>query len=93
MWISLFVSVAARAQPAATPQLLLSQTLDPREVILISALLGAVIFSVLSAIALIRARKPYELLLFPDERHMPRRLEDRVHMEEQIFAYIQKHLE
>lgn len=43
--------------------------------------------------ALIRARKPYELLLFPDERHMPRRLEDRVHMEQQIFAYIQKHLE
>ena len=43
--------------------------------------------------ALIRARKPYELLLFPDERHMPRRLEDRVHMEEQIFAFIQKHLE
>lgn len=43
--------------------------------------------------ALIRARKPYELLLFPDERHMPRRLEDRVHMEEQILAFIQKNLE
>jgi dipeptidyl-peptidase-4 len=27
--------------------------------------------------AMIRARKAYELLLFPDERHMPRRREDR----------------
>ncbi len=34
--------------------------------------------------ALIRARKPYELLLFPDERHMPRKMEDRVYMEERI---------
>lgn len=42
--------------------------------------------------ALIRARKPYELLLFPDERHTPRRLEDRVHMEDQIFSFIHKHL-
>ncbi len=42
--------------------------------------------------ALIAARKPYDLLLFPDERHMPRKLEDRVHMEEQIFAYLVKHL-
>ncbi|MCY1054520.1 DPP IV N-terminal domain-containing protein [Nannocystis sp. SCPEA4] len=42
--------------------------------------------------ALIRARKAYELLLFPDERHMPRGLEDRVHMEEQILAFMQKHL-
>ncbi|MBK9757746.1 MAG: DPP IV N-terminal domain-containing protein [Nannocystis sp.] len=42
--------------------------------------------------ALITARKPYDLLLFPDERHMPRRLEDRVHMEQQILDYIGKHL-
>jgi dipeptidyl-peptidase-4 len=42
--------------------------------------------------ALITARKPYDLLLFPDERHMPRRLEDRVHMEQQILDYIAKHL-
>ncbi len=42
--------------------------------------------------ALIAARKPYDLLLFPDERHMPRKLEDRVHMEDQIFAYLSKHL-
>jgi dipeptidyl-peptidase 4 len=34
--------------------------------------------------ALIRARKPYELMLFPDERHGPRRLEDRVYLEERI---------
>ncbi len=42
--------------------------------------------------ALIKARKPYELLLFPDERHMPRRLEDRVHMEQQILDFIAKNL-
>ncbi|KAG0498230.1 hypothetical protein HPP92_002921 [Vanilla planifolia] len=35
--------------------------------------------------ALIAARKPYELLVFPDERHMPRRLQDRVYMEERIW--------
>ena len=33
---------------------------------------------------LIEARKMYDLLLFPDERHMPRKLADRVFMEEQI---------
>ena len=37
--------------------------------------------------ALIRARKPYDLMLFPDERHMPRKLEDRVFMEERIRDY------
>jgi dipeptidyl-peptidase-4 len=34
--------------------------------------------------ALIAARKTYDLLLFPDERHSPRRLADRVYMEERI---------
>ena len=34
--------------------------------------------------ALIRARKPYELLLFPNERHMPRSLADRIYMEERL---------
>jgi dipeptidyl-peptidase-4 len=34
--------------------------------------------------ALIHARKPYDLMLFPDERHGPRRLEDRVYLEERI---------
>ena len=37
--------------------------------------------------ALIRARKPYTLLIFPDERHSPRKLADRVFMEEQIRDY------
>ena len=37
--------------------------------------------------ALIQSRKPYDLLLFPDERHGPRRLEDRIFMEEQIRDY------
>jgi len=34
--------------------------------------------------ALIRGHKPYELMLFPDERHGPRRLEDRVYLEERL---------
>jgi dipeptidyl-peptidase-4 len=42
--------------------------------------------------ALIRARKPYELLLFPDERHMPRRLADRIYMEERIRDFFIRHL-
>jgi len=37
--------------------------------------------------ALIRARKPYDLLLFPNERHMPRSLADRIYMEERIRDY------
>ncbi len=39
--------------------------------------------------ALIRARKPYELLLFPDERHMPRGEADRIYMEERILAFLE----
>ncbi len=42
--------------------------------------------------ALIRARKPYELLLFPDERHMPRGLADRIFMEERIGAFFRRAL-
>ena len=42
--------------------------------------------------ALIQARKPYDLLLFPDERHMPRRPADRVYMEELISAYFLMHI-
>ena len=34
--------------------------------------------------ALIAARKHYELMLFPDERHSPRRPADRIYMEERI---------
>jgi len=42
--------------------------------------------------ALIQARKTYDLLLFPDERHMPRRLADRVFMEEQLRDFFLKYL-
>jgi dipeptidyl-peptidase 4 len=42
--------------------------------------------------ALIKARKPYDFLLFPDERHMPRKLADRVYMEERIRDYFVQHL-
>ena len=42
--------------------------------------------------ALIRARKSYDLLLFPDERHLPRHLADRVYMEERIRDYFLQHL-
>jgi dipeptidyl-peptidase-4 len=38
--------------------------------------------------ALIRARKDYDLLLFPDERHMPRGLADRVYMESRILDWL-----
>jgi len=42
--------------------------------------------------ALIRAQKHYELLLFPDERHSPRSLKDRVFMEQRIHSFIQRTL-
>ena len=42
--------------------------------------------------ALIRARKPYDLFLFPDERHSPRALADRIYMEERIVEYFARHL-
>ena len=42
--------------------------------------------------ALIRERKPYDLMLFPDERHLPRKLEDRVFMEERIRDYFLENL-
>ena len=42
--------------------------------------------------ALIKARKPYELLMFPDERHMPRNLADRVYMEERIGDFFERSL-
>ncbi|KAF8379713.1 hypothetical protein HHK36_029158 [Tetracentron sinense] len=35
--------------------------------------------------AIVAAGKLYELLVFPDERHMPRRLRDRIYMEERIW--------
>mmetsp|Transcript_5547 Transcript_5547/g.10787 ORF Transcript_5547/g.10787 Transcript_5547/m.10787 type:complete len:176 (+) Transcript_5547:2-529(+) len=42
--------------------------------------------------AIISAQKHYELLLFPDERHSPRSLKDRVFMEQRIFSFIQRTL-
>jgi len=42
--------------------------------------------------ALTRSRVPYELMLFPDERHMSRRLEDRVFMEERIRDFFVQNL-
>ncbi|XP_022736591.1 uncharacterized protein LOC111289638 isoform X2 [Durio zibethinus] len=42
--------------------------------------------------ALVAAGKPYELLIFPDERHMPRRHRDRIYMEEMIWEFIERSL-
>ncbi|GAB4826219.1 hypothetical protein Ancab_009084 [Ancistrocladus abbreviatus] len=42
--------------------------------------------------AMVAAGKRYELLIFPDERHMPRRLRDRVYMEERIWEFIERNL-
>ena len=41
---------------------------------------------------LIKARKPYDLHLYPDERHMPRSLEDRIYMEERISDFFERNL-
>jgi dipeptidyl-peptidase-4 len=42
--------------------------------------------------ALIKNRKQYELLLFPDERHSPRSLADRIFMEENIRDFLVENL-
>jgi dipeptidyl-peptidase-4 len=42
--------------------------------------------------ALIHARKSYDLLLFPDERHVPRKLADRIYMEAHIRDFFMEHL-
>ncbi|XP_011006352.1 PREDICTED: dipeptidyl peptidase 9-like [Populus euphratica] len=42
--------------------------------------------------ALVAAGKPYELLIFPDERHMPRRHKDRIYMEERIWEFFERYL-
>ncbi len=42
--------------------------------------------------ALIHARKPYELLLFPNERHTPRSLADRIYMEERVRDFFVENL-
>ncbi|XP_058749634.1 uncharacterized protein LOC131622606 [Vicia villosa] len=42
--------------------------------------------------ALVAAGKIYELIIFPDERHMPRRYSDRVYMEERMWEFIDRNL-
>lgn len=42
--------------------------------------------------ALNRARKRYDVLIFPDERHQPRRLDDRIYMQERIVGYFMENL-
>eukprot|EP00941_MAST-03F_sp_MAST-3F-sp1_P005657 g5657.t1 len=39
---------------------------------------------------LISAQKHYELLLFPNERHQPRRMEDKIFMEKRVFNFFQR---
>jgi len=41
---------------------------------------------------LIASGKDYDLLLFPDERHSPRRLRDRIYMEQRISNYFLRNL-
>ena len=38
--------------------------------------------------ALIEHRKDYDLLLFPNERHMPRSAKDREYMEERVRDFL-----
>jgi dipeptidyl-peptidase-4 len=42
--------------------------------------------------ALIKAGKPHDLLIYPNERHMPRSERDRAVMEQQIVEYFERHL-
>lgn len=42
--------------------------------------------------ALVRAGRSYELLLFPDERHLPRREEDRAFMEREVSRFLERAL-
>ena len=42
--------------------------------------------------SLIESEKDYDLLLFPDERHMPRRQADRTYLEKRIASFFKKHL-
>ncbi len=37
---------------------------------------------------LIAEKKPYRLLLLPEERHLPRRQEDRAYLEEQVIGFL-----
>ena len=42
--------------------------------------------------SLIESEKDYEILLFPNERHMPRRQSDRSYLEKRIASFFEKHL-
>ena len=42
--------------------------------------------------ALIQHRKHHELLMFPDERHQPRGVKDRMFMEERLVYFVQSNL-
>ncbi len=42
--------------------------------------------------ALVGARKRFELLLLPEERHLPRKAEDRVYVEERVRDFFMAHL-
>lgn len=42
--------------------------------------------------ALVEANKPHDLLIYPNERHMPRSEKDRVQMETRVVEYFQRHL-
>lgn len=42
--------------------------------------------------ALVAAGKTYDLMIFPDERHLPRGHRDRVYMEERIWDFIDNNL-
>jgi dipeptidyl-peptidase-4 len=42
--------------------------------------------------ALIKADKPHDLLIYPNERHMPRSEKDRTAMEGQVLAYFRRAL-
>lgn len=41
---------------------------------------------------LVASGKDYDLLIFPEERHSPRRLRDRIYMEQRISDFFVKHL-
>ena len=41
---------------------------------------------------LVAAGKDYDLMVFPDERHSPRRLCDRIYMEKKICEYFSRNL-
>ena len=41
---------------------------------------------------LIEAGKPYEIQLYPEERHSPRREEDRIFMEQRIVEFFRRTL-